>query len=190
MRAGVDNKGRVPVLRNRYSVPVLLSGLEVEVELSSAEVVMCYRGNEVARHERLYGIGKDRLVLDHYLEVLRFKPGAFASSLALHQAKADGSFPESYQEFHGELVRRLGESDGARQMVDVLLLHRSHGAAEVRVAVESALSAGAYSFEAVALGLKGAEEEGRPRVPHLRVLKGPEVPVPDCREYDRLLGGE
>jgi hypothetical protein len=169
LSAEVDQKGRVAVLSNRYSVPVALSGLKVEAEVSSWELVVRHRGNEVARHQRDYGRGHDRLLLDHYLEVLRFKPRAFAGSLPLHQAVADGSFPACYQELHARMVKRLGESEGARQMVDVLFLHRRHPAAAVRGAVEQTLAAGAYDFAAVALAVRGAQES-RPMVPHLEVL--------------------
>lgn len=189
LSAEVDQKGRVPVLSNRYSVPVLLSGLKVEVEVSSWEVMVRHRGNEVARHQRDYGRGHDRLLLDHYLEVLRFKPRAFAGSLPLRQAVADGSFPACYQELHARMVGRLGESEGARQMVDVLFLHRRHPADQVRAAVEQTLAAGACDFAAVALAVRG-DQESRPIVPHLEVLHGLELPVPDCRQYDRLLGEE
>ena len=183
----VDEKGRVTVLRNRYSVPVVLCGLSVEVEVSSPEVVVRHRGVEVARHERLYGIGKDRLVLDHYLEVLRYKPGAFGQSLPLKQAVDDGSFPASYQQLWHGLVERHGESEGARQMVDVLFLHRRHPQEEVHRAVEEAVATGACEFGAVALLVRGSEVRERPRAPHLEVIENPQVPVPDCTEYDRLL---
>jgi len=74
-------------------------------------------------------------------------------------------------------------------MVDVLLLHRRYGAPTVFMAVERALAAGSYDFNAVALLARPAEE---PRntlgaAPHLHVLHNPDVPVPDCREYDQLL---
>jgi transposase len=189
LSAEVDQKGRISVLSNRYSVPVLLSGLSCEVEVSSWEVVVRHRGNEVARHQRDYGRGHDRLLLDHYLEVLRFKPRAFAGSLPLRQAVADGSFPPCYQELHAQMVSRLGESEGARQVVDVLLLHRRHPADEVQAAVERTLAAGVCDFAAVALAVRG-HQESRPMVPQLEVLHGLELPVPDCRHYDRLLSGE
>jgi hypothetical protein len=189
LSAEVDQKGRASVLSNRYSVPVLLSGFKVEAEVSSRQIVVRHRGNEVARHQRDYGRGHDRLRLDHYLEVLRFKPRAFAGSLPLRQAMADGSFPACYQELHSRMVARMGESDGARQMVDVLFLHRRHPAAAMRRAVEQTLAAGVYDFAAVALAVRGARES-RPMVPHLEVLHGLELPVPDCRHYDRLLGEE
>ena len=188
----VDDKSRVVLLRNRYSVPVELCGLEVEAELTSLEVVVRHHGQEVARHARLYGSGGDRLVLDHYLEVLRYKPQALANSIPLHQAKANGSFPPAYVELFSRLRKRLGESEGARQMVDILFLHRRYGAAVVSAAVNAALSSGAYDFSAVALIARGFDTPkttvARPL--RLRLLHGPDVPVPDCSQYDQLLTKE
>ena len=189
--AEVDDKGRVRVKYNRYSVPVLLGGLKAEVELSTAEVVVRHRGNEVARHARSYGRGQDVLVLDHYLEVLRYKPRAFSGSLPLRQAIAAGTFPQAYQELHAKMVDRLGDSEAARQMVDVLFLHRRYAAAAVLTAVQAAVDAGAYNFAAVALGVRGAEDVAeRPQLLSLRLVVDPQVPLPDCRQYDRLLTAE
>src|SRR5207302_1518085 len=138
--------GRVSVLRNRYSVPVRLSGMPVEVDVSSEEVTIRQRTREVARHERLYGTGQDRLVLDHYLEVLQYKPRALRNSIPLRQAMADGTFPKPYWELFQKLHDRLGESEAARQMVDILLLHRSFGAPLVLAAVQQGLRTGACDF--------------------------------------------
>lgn len=143
LKARVDDKGRAVLLRNRYSVPVEFCGLLVEAELSSMEVVIRYQGPEIARHARLYGSGGDRLELDHYLEVLRYKPQALANSIPLHQAKANGSFPPAYVELFSRLRQRLGESEGARQMVDILFLHRRYGPAVGFAAVNAALGSGA-----------------------------------------------
>ena len=46
----------------------------------------------MARHERVAGKYAEVLLLDHYLEVLGHKPGAFPGSTALAQARAAGSF--------------------------------------------------------------------------------------------------
>jgi len=188
-KARVDEKSRAVLLRNRYSVPVKFCGLMVEAELTTLEVVIRHRGQEIARHERLYGSGGDRLLLDHYLEVLRYKPHALANSIPLHQAKLNGSFPPPYVDLFGRLRQRLGESEAARQMVDILFLHRSYGAAVVLAAVNAAVSSGACDYGAVALIARGFDaprtQIARP-VP-LRVLHGPEVPIPDCNQYDQLL---
>ena len=44
----------------------------------------------VARHERAVGRYVEVLALDHYLEVLKIKPGALPGATALAQAKASG----------------------------------------------------------------------------------------------------
>ena len=106
--ARLDPKGRLTVLRNRYSAPVKLAGLVVEAVVNSSDVSRHHGGKEVGRHPRQYGIGGDRLVLDHYLEVLRFKPRALAGSVPLRQAIADGSFPAPYITLFDELQRRHG----------------------------------------------------------------------------------
>ena len=74
----VDAKALVSVRQSRYSVPVGLVGLRVQARIQAREVVVSHRGREVARHERSY----ERLAvvasLDHYLDLLRDKPGALA----------------------------------------------------------------------------------------------------------------
>jgi hypothetical protein len=185
----LDQKSRLTVLRNRYSAPAGLAGLIVAAAVSSTEVVIRHGGREVARHERVYGIGHDRLQLDHYLEVLRFKPGAMAGSVPLRQDIERGSFPPAYVELFGRLRERHGASEGARQMVDVLFLHRDHGLPTVLMAVEEALTTGAYEAAAVALNLRRAT--AAPQIPisapALRVLCQPTVPVPTVAHYDQLL---
>ena len=184
----VDPKGRVNVLRSRYSVPVSLAGLIVEGRVTSGMVILSHRGKEVGRHQRAYGIGGDRLELDHYLEVLRYKPRALAGSIPLRQAIADGSFPIPYVKLYYEMERRHGVSEGARQMVDLLFLHRQYGAPAVLMAVEEALAAGTYDFAAVALILRGAAEPPPATTrPSLQLLHEPVVPIPSCRQYDQLL---
>jgi hypothetical protein len=74
-------------------------------------------------------------------------------------------------------------------MVDVLFLHRSHGAPALVMAVEEALLAGAFSFAAVALTVRrlSAPPPVPIAVPHLHALHNPTVPVPNCTHYDQLL---
>ena len=51
----------------------------------------------VARHERAAGKYAEILVLDHYLEVLKVKPGALPGATALAQARASGAFTSAHQ---------------------------------------------------------------------------------------------
>ncbi|MFI0269678.1 Mu transposase domain-containing protein [Streptomyces luteogriseus] len=73
----VDRYGQIPVRTNRYSVPIRLIGKRVRVILHASHLVVYDQNVEVARHERLIAKGAVRLDLDHYLEVLVRKPGAF-----------------------------------------------------------------------------------------------------------------
>jgi hypothetical protein len=112
-----------------------------------------------------------------------------AGSVPLRQDIERGSFPPAYVELFGRLRERHGASEGARQMVDVLFLHRDHGLPTVLMAVEEALTTGAYEAAAVALNLRRAT--AAPQIPisapALRVLCQPTVPVPTVAHYDQLL---
>lgn len=73
-------------------MPVGLIGRTVRVTLHASEVVVYDGRKEVARHERLIAKGQARLELDHYLEALVRKPGAFPGATALEQARSAGKF--------------------------------------------------------------------------------------------------
>ncbi|MCT9081324.1 hypothetical protein [Streptomyces fulvoviolaceus] len=64
----------------------------VRVMLHADHLIVYDQGIEVARHERLSTKAGSRLELDHYLEALIRKPGAFPGATALEQAKSAGKF--------------------------------------------------------------------------------------------------
>lgn len=184
----VDRKSRVVVRTNRYSVPVALVGRSVQARVSAQQVKLYYAGQCVAKHERSYGRYQDRLQLDHYLEVLQRKPGALAGSLALAQMRAEGHWPESYDRMWSGLKSRYGNSDGTRQMVELLLLAREKGAAALQAGIEDALAWGCFDAGAVQLMIT-RREEGRTAPSPLDVgaLAIYDRPGPDVRQYDQLL---
>ena len=122
----VDSKSRIQVKTNRYSVPVSLVGHKVSVRLTPLQVIVTSAGDEVAAHDRLHLRNAEHLVLDHYLEVLAERPGAFPGSLPLHQARMRGEFSPAHELLWTKLKRRLGEQAGTRALIEVLLLYRSH----------------------------------------------------------------
>ncbi|MGH2660700.1 MAG: IS21 family transposase, partial [Actinomycetota bacterium] len=149
--ARVDEKARIKVKAARYSVPASLVGRTVRVRISPLQIEVTYRGRLVATHDRAHLRGAEQLVLDHYLEVLLDRPGAFPGSLPLHQAREHGEFPPTYDALWSRLKQRTGERAGTRAMIEVLLLHRRHGGDVVRAAVEQALATGAIDPGAVAM---------------------------------------
>jgi transposase len=186
----VDEKSRARVRTVNYSVPVRLAGLLVRAAVSSDRVLIFHGGEQVARWERCWEKYGERLDLDHYLEVLREKPGAFWGSKPLRQAKDEGRFPAQYAELFLALEARVGESKAARQMVDILLLHRRYPAEVVEQAVSGALAAGVLDGCAVTVLVRRALE-GRPplTVLDLGELDHYQRPQPHLDAYDALLQG-
>jgi transposase len=185
----VDSKALVTVRQNRYSVPVALAGLRVAARIGAREVEILHDGRVVARHERLDGRFGVSARLDHYLELLKHKPGALARSLALSQERERGAWPACFDELWRAIEARLGPTEAARQMVDVLLLCRELPAARVELAVRGALTAGAHDGRAVQVLARRAE---RPRPEPLQGLderlRRTARPAPELSDYDELLG--
>jgi hypothetical protein len=189
----VDSKALATVRQNQYSLPVRLAGLRVAARIGAREIVFCHDGREVARHDRLHGKYGTSAQLDHYLELLKIKPGAFARSLALRQERERGTWPECFDQLWQGIQERVGASEAARQMVDVLLLCRELPAAQVELAVRGALAAGAIGGRAVAVLARRAERAEPGRLTDLDPrLTAADRPVPDLTDYDQLLehGGQ
>jgi Mu transposase-like protein len=187
----VNQKSMVTVRRNHYSVPVRLAGLRVTVRVGAREIGVWHEGREVARHPRLRGSQQRSARLDHYLELLGRKPGALAHSLALRQEREQGRWPECFDQLWKAIEGKVGRSEAARQMVDVLMLCREHGLEVIELAVRGALAAGAHDGRAVQVL---ADRQARPEPETLcelpeRLAKH-DRPVPTLFEYDQLLERE
>jgi transposase len=186
----VDAKALVSVRQSRYSVPVSLVGLRVEARIGAREVVICYQGREVARHERSYERFSVVASLDHYLDLLRVKPGALAGSLALAQERARGAWPAILDALWAKIADRYGASEAARHMVEVLLLTREVGPEAMAEAVAGALAAGAHDGRAVALLARRQARGPAPPILDLpERLQRAASPPPGLSGYDELLGG-
>jgi hypothetical protein len=188
----VDSKALVTVRQNRYSVPVALAGLRVAAAVGATEIRISHQGEVVARHERLHGRFGTAARLDHYLELLRRKPGGLQRSLALAQERERGAWPGCFDELWAALAQRYGASEAARQMVDVLMLAREHGPARVELAVRGTLAAGAIDGKAVAILARRAGGSPRPAGPLTGLdarLTTHDRGEPNLDDYDTLIGG-
>jgi hypothetical protein len=125
LEARVDNRARVSVRQCFYSVPARYAGLWLPVRLA-ARTVEIYDGPKlIARHERAVGRYVEVLTLDHYLEVLKTKPGGLPGATALAQAQASRAFTTSHQAYWDAARRARGDSAGTRALIEILLAHRS-----------------------------------------------------------------
>jgi hypothetical protein len=147
----VDRSSLITVRQAKYSVPAHLIGRKVRVSLRASEMVVFDGHTEVARHERVVTRFGQSVNLDHYLEVLKSKPGALPGSTALAHARASGVFTAAHDAFWQEARKVDGDAGGTRALIDVLLLHRSMRAADVIAGIWAALSVGAVTADVVAL---------------------------------------
>lgn len=185
----VDSKGCVTVRTNQYST-ALKPGTSVEAKLQSAYVEVWHDGQCVARHERCYQRRQQIFDLEHYLEPLSRKPGAFAGSTPLVQWRQQGRWTANHDDFWQTLNRRHGRQNGTRAMVEVLGFGKQHGYDCLEKALKSALSMGCSDAEAVRYLLTASQLDRPLRHPiQVGSLAQYDRPMSTVSEYDQLLGG-
>jgi transposase len=183
----VDAKARVCVRQCFYSVPVRHVGRRIDVRLG-AETVDAYVGHRlVASHARLVAKGTESLVLDHYLEVLAYKPGALLGATALARARASGAFSADHDRYWTVARRKLGDQDGTRALVEVLLAHRVLPADAVRAGMRAAVAVGVVDPDVVIVEARRAADDRRGVVVPIGVLERYDRPPPSIAHYDQLL---
>ncbi|MFG2440546.1 hypothetical protein [Streptomyces sp. NPDC048508] len=167
----------------RYSVPIRLIGKRVRVILHASHLVVYDQNVEVARHERLVAKGAVRLELDHYLEVLVRKPGAFPGSTALEQARSAGKFTPVHDAWWTQAMHFHGERDGTRALIEVLLLGRHMTHEHVVAGLAAALRAGAMTADTVALEARKAAQAETEPAPEVRVPGQASATVTSLHEW-------
>ena len=173
LRPRVDAKSRVCVRQCFYSVPVRYAGMRIGVRLGAETVEALDGAAVVARHARAVGKGVETLDLDHYLETLAFKPGALSGSTALAQARASGRFSAAHDRFFETARRRLGDKDGTKALIGVLLAHRVLPYEAVVAGIEGALAVGSVDPDVVVVEARRTTERHR----------GPGAQLPDLGPF-------
>ncbi|KUJ34528.1 hypothetical protein ACZ90_70980 [Streptomyces albus subsp. albus] len=101
------------------------------------------------------------MALDHYLEALLRKPGAFPGSTPLEQARSAGRFTPVHDKWWAAARAAHGEAAGTRALIEILLLARHMEHEHVVAGLAAATRAGALTSDAVALeARKTAEGDG------------------------------
>jgi hypothetical protein len=207
----VRRDSRIVVRQNYYSVPARFIGGKIRVSLRASELLVFDRNQVVARHDRLTHRWHYRDNLDHYLEILKAKPGALAGSTALAQARTAGTFTSTHDAFWAAARGAHGDAVGTRALIEVLLLHRRMSASSVLAGIVVTLDAGSTSPELVAIEARKAVSGGAPPDPDPSTTELPQAaeddpggatiitlpvrrpppddarPMPSVAVYDRLL---
>jgi len=119
--------------------------------LRASELLVFDGPVQVARHERVTTRGGASVQLDHYLEAFFSKPGALPGSSALAAARRAGTFTTAHDAFWAASRKVNGDTAGTRELVDVLLLHRTMNSEQVIAGIDAALSVGAVTADVVAV---------------------------------------
>jgi hypothetical protein len=185
-----DRRSRVCVRQAFYSVPVRFANRHLNALMSGSTVRLLDGGRPVATHERNPRRGGETLLLDHYLEILMRKPGAFPGSVPLAQARASGAFTAAHESFWRRARRRLGDAAGTRALIEVLLLHRAMPFPAVHAALDAVNRIGSVDPALVAIEARRIIDRKTPASVSVRPkTPGTDRPKPSLAHYDGLLAG-
>jgi len=187
LHARVDTRARICVRQNHYSVPARYAGRRLPVRLGATAVEVLDGPRVVASHERAAGKHAEVLVLDHYLEVLKHKPGALPGAAALAQAKAAGTFTTTHQSYWDAARRAHGDAGGTRALIEVLLAHRTLPATALITAMAKAAASGVLDPQAVLIDARRAAGQHIAPVIPIGALARYDRPAPTLAAYDQLL---
>ena len=183
----VDQAGCAKVRTNFYSVP-LRSGSVVEARVYSSMVEFWQNGVCVAQHERSYERSQQILDLEHYLEVLERKPGALRGSKPLAQWRAQGRWPDSYDQLWELMNEKHGRQHGTRSMVALIRMGREFGYARLEASVMQAMVLGCTDVAAIRHLLMSNElQHAAATTVEIGALAAYERPLPTMSEYNQLL---
>jgi hypothetical protein len=188
LQARVDNRSRVCVRQSYYSVPARYVGRRLGVRLTGHAVEVLDGTKLVARHERAIGRYLEVLTLDHYLEVLKTKPGGLPGATALAQAKAKGTFTASHQGYWDAVRRVRGDAAGTRALIEILLAHRALAAPVLTAAMDRAVASGCLDPQVVLIDARRERTHLAPVIP-IGALARYDRPSPSLTAYDQLLTG-
>lgn len=188
----VDRYQTARVDRNRYSVPSAWTGRQIWAHLGCWKVRLYCQRRKIAEHSRLFGKNKWQIDPTHYLELLAGRPGAFDTSRAMVQWSAD--WPQDYHRLLSDLRSRLGQSQGTRQFIEILKLHRDYPKESIEQAVGRVLNTQCASYETVRQ-LVRRQNEKRLEVEPLpaELITGVtdrKVTTTDIALYGQLVGGD
>ena len=181
----VDKYATVVVDKNRYSVPSTYVHFKVSAILHIDRVEIFYGSKKIASHDRLYGNNKWSLLPEHYLELIAQRPQAFESARVIRQWRP--SWPLCLERLLDKFSQKQGHTKGIKDFISILMLYKDHAAGDIESAVETALSSGAGSSQAVKHILLHKRDNDSQRFSTLDDWQT--LPPPDVSVYGQIGGG-
>lgn len=168
--------------RNYYSVPWEYANHVVEVRSYADKIVLAYEGKAIATHQRRFDRGGYSTKIEHYLPLLKRKPGAVRNGRPF----VEDNLPDAFAKLREILCKSL---EGEKQFAHILLSIITYGYDAVLAATELMLDAGCANETTILNAVSRLVEEQVPKeitVPQRLTLQC--EPQADCKRYDELLG--
>lgn len=179
--------------RNRYSVPTKYVGEKVDVKIYPFEVKIIYKGEIIAKHNRVFSKNKDSLNPYHFLDLLMKKTRAYDDALVIKQWE----LPKEFESYHKMLQSTVkSQSKGTREFINILKLTKTHGVKTIGEILKELDKANRYSYEEVLSILRFREDKIADRSIPKEILEAMGISnikssSPKISQYNTLLkGGE
>ena len=175
---------------NNYSVPVEYADHQLVLRAYAFRIEVLFFDDVIATHPRCFGKGQDIIDPLHYLNLLAQRPGAFEHAQPIRQWRPE--WPAVYEQLLACLRKDRGDSQGVREFIVILQLHKKYPQDLVKQAVQDALDHHRPNVDGVQYQLYRLLECDLPNQP-LDLQAFPELhhigkqPV-DLTTYDLLLG--
>lgn len=179
----VNSYQLVSVENRRYSVPERYVGARVRVGLGIFDLKIFVNEVCIATHARQFA-ERDSLLLDHYLDQLKRKPGALWDCKVVQQEP----FDEDVLSLRRRLEERYGNREANQQFIQILLMRRRVGNSAWIETIRTALSTNAIEAGAIENELNqlksatNIESKLKDRLKHLMQFE----PKPDLSPYEAL----
>ena len=180
LETAVNKYSTIVADKNHYSVPVCYVRLKVRIELTIDRVDIFYDGRKIASHERLFSNNKWQLDPQHYLELIKRKPGAFDSALVIRRWRKE--WPACLDRLLLTFRQRQGDTAGVKDFISMLMLYRDYPPEDIEAVVELALENSVSTSDGIKhmLVYSGPEEQ-------FASLQGwPATMIPDVADYAQL----
>lgn len=191
--AKVDSYQLTHIDRNRYSVPTAFVGKKVDVKIYPFKIIISYKNNVIAEHERLFAKNKDALNPYHFLDLLMKKTRAFNDAYVIKH----WDLPKVFNHYHQMLkAHTQSNSKGTKEYISILKLTKNYGIDRIKKILLDLDNINRYSYEEVLSELRHEMDPHHKIVLSQNTLQ--KLGVEDIesshlplREYDALIkGGE
>jgi len=141
----VNRYQMVEVYDHFYSVPEKFVDKLVRVAISAFNITIYNRDELIYEHARIFAHGVDSLVLDHYLDQLRKKPGALWDCKATKGLLDDKALDAIWE----RLLERNSFRRAQKDFIEVLYLRKKYQENHWQAGINKALNCGAYDPAAI-----------------------------------------